>query len=77
MIPESRDSNGKLRVGYFVELGRHFKSDQGNYDAHKFKAFVENSGVLQPQDWKPDGNYHKHTWKHRVERATQKILTGI
>jgi hypothetical protein len=76
MIPEDRDEKGKLRVGYFIEMGMAFKAAHGRYDQKKFKLLIENAGVLKAEDWESDGS-HPHTWKHRVERATQRINTGI
>ncbi|HSY17794.1 MAG TPA: hypothetical protein VK815_05635 [Candidatus Acidoferrales bacterium] len=76
MIPESRDESGKLRTGYFIALGKAFKSEKGYYDQSEFKEQIEQSGVLKDEDWLSDGT-HKHTWRHRVERATQNIRTGV
>ncbi len=76
MIPESRGTNGKLKVGYFIALGRIFKTEKGYYDSDEFKAEISQSGVLHSEDWLPDGE-HEHTWRHRVDRATQRINTGI
>lgn len=76
MIAESRDNDGKLTVAYFIALGREFKDKKGYYDSDEFKAQISKSGVLRAEDWLPDGE-HKHTWRHRVDRATQKINTGV
>jgi hypothetical protein len=76
MIPEDRDKSGKLRVGYFIALGMKFAAQKGYYNQAEFKDEIEKSTVLKPQDWESDGT-HKHTWRHRVERATQRIRTGI
>ena len=76
MIPEDRDKHGKLRVGYFIALGLAFKAKAGYYNQAEFKLAIESAGVLKPADWESDGS-HAYTWKHRVERATQRINTGI
>jgi hypothetical protein len=76
MIPEMRDQNGKLKVGYFKQLAQVFKAKKGYYNSDELKSQVAKSGVLHPEDWSPDGE-HKHTWRHRVDRATQKINTDI
>jgi hypothetical protein len=76
MIPQIRDQNGKLKVGYFMQLAREFKAKKRYYNSDEFKSEVAISGVLHPEDWLPDGA-HKHTWRHRVDRATQRINTGI
>ena len=76
MIPESRDKNGKLRVGYFRALAEEFKARKGYYRSEEFKTEIQQSDILNNEDWLPDGE-HKHTWRHRVDRATQKINTGI
>ena len=76
MIPEDRDKSGKLRVGYFIALGQAFKAKNGNYDQAEFKRQIEKSNILKPADWESDGT-HRYTWRHRVERATQRIQTGI
>lgn len=76
MIPESRDENGRLDVGYFIALAEAFKEEKGHYDQTDFKEMVKQSGVLKREDWLPDGT-HPYTWRHRAERATQRINTGI
>jgi hypothetical protein len=76
MIPVARDSCGRLRVGYFIAWGEEFRRKKGYYDSDEFKLQVSESGVLHDEDWLPDGQ-HGHTWRHRVDRATQRILTGI
>ena len=76
MIPESRDENGRLDVGYFIALAWTFKLEKGYFDQTEFKEVVKKSGVLKHEDWLPDGE-HPYTWCHRVERATQRINTGI
>jgi hypothetical protein len=76
MIPEDRDKSGKLRVGYFIALGEAFKAQKGYYNQGELKNEIEKSGILKSEDWESDGT-HQHTWRHRVERATQRIQTGI
>ena len=76
MVPESRDDKGKLKVGYFKALGYQFKAKHGYYDSSELKAEIQQSGILRAEDWQSDGS-NQHTWQHRVDRATQKINTGI
>lgn len=76
MLPESRDKDGKLKVGYYKALGLKFKAEKGYYQSDEFKTKISHSGILHSEDWLPDGE-HRHTWRHRVDRATQKINTGI
>jgi len=76
MSSKSRDKDGKLKVGYFKALGQEFKAKKGYYNSDEFKTQIAQSSILQPEDWLPDGK-HKHTWRHRVDRATQNITAGI
>jgi len=76
MANESRDNYGKLKTGFFKALGQESKAKKGYYNSDEFKTEILQSDILQPEDWLPDGK-HKHTWRHRVDRATQNINTGI
>jgi hypothetical protein len=71
-----RNKYGKLTVGYFYARALEFKANRGYYNADEFKSEIEKSGVLTAADWSSDGQ-HKHTWRHRVDRVTQKLNTGI
>lgn len=75
-LSEDRDSERKLRVPYFRQLGMAYKSKRGKYDSDEFKAYIRNSGVLKGADFLPDG-LHAETWRHRVDRVTQKINTDV
>lgn len=75
-VSEIRDEKGKLKVGYFIRLARLFEAKCGYYDQAEFKTLIEGSKILNQLDWCTDGT-HKHTWRHRVERATQRVNTGI
>lgn len=75
-IPDKRDSFGKLQVPFFIDLGRAYKSQNGSYNSDAFKSLILGSGVLKDVDFEPDGE-HQETWRHRVDRATQRINTGI
>ncbi|MDB6111362.1 MAG: hypothetical protein JWR69_3112 [Pedosphaera sp.] len=65
----------RIMQGYFNRL-LEFKTQKGYYNSDEFKTEIEKTGCLHMEDWLPDGE-HKHTWRHRVDRATQKINTGI
>jgi hypothetical protein len=72
---EDRDQNGRLRVPFFVELLREYK--QGNhYDPHEFKAYVERLNILTNADRECENNGYAK-WKHRIDRAAQKVFTDI
>jgi DNA modification methylase len=55
MIPESRDKDGKLKVGYYKALGLKFKAEKGYYQSDEFKTKISHSGILHSEDWLPDG----------------------
>jgi len=76
MVAEQRDSNGRLRVPYFINLIGDYMSTRSTYNAAEFKLFVERLGVLQTADWEPESNGYT-IWKHRVDRARQKVFTDV
>lgn len=76
MIPESRGKDGKLRLGYFKALGWEFRNQKGYYNSDELKSEISQSSVLHTEDLLPDGE-HKRTWRHRVDRTTQNINTGV
>jgi hypothetical protein len=76
MIIKNRDDYGRLRVPYFVKLIGDFLPKRGIYNAGDFKSYVESLGILKMQDWDYEANGYPK-WKHRVDRAAQKIQTGI
>jgi len=76
MIAEDRDAKGRLRVPFFVKLIREFRDIHGFYNPDAFKLYVDGLGVLSKVDWDCEiKGYAK--WKHRVDRAAQKVLTNI
>ncbi len=76
MIEEDRDSQGRLRVPYFRKLIREYLETHRQYVAQEFKDYVERLGVLARAD-----QYHERNgytiWKHRVDRARQKVFTDV
>ena len=76
MIIEDRDDFGRLRVPYFIQLIRNFLDEGKIYKSSNFKSYVESLRILRAADWDCETNgYHK--WKHRIDRAAEKIFTGI
>ena len=76
MIIEDRDNNGRLRVPYFVKLISDFLANRRIYNAGDFKSYVESLGILKTPDWDYEANRYPK-WKHRIDRAAQKVQTGI
>jgi hypothetical protein len=76
VITEDRDDDGRLRVPYFEALIRERYPNGNGYKAGEFKSFVEASGVLRDADRDLEANGYEK-WKHRVDRAAQRVLTGI
>jgi hypothetical protein len=76
MIEEDRDDQERLKVPYFEKLIREQYPSGTGYHAGEFKNLVEASGVLRDADWDLETNGYPK-WKHRADRAAQKILTGI
>ena len=76
MIAQDRDTNGRLRVPFFVKLIHEFRDPFGTYNADKFKMYVEALGVLTKSDWDCESNGYAK-WKHRADRAAQKVLTNV
>jgi hypothetical protein len=68
-----RDSAGRLRVPFFAEL---ITEQVTTYEAARFKRYVEQCGLLCTADWDSEKNGYPK-WKHRVDRAAQKVFTGI
>ena len=59
-----------------MKLIREFIEKFGSYNADKFKIYVEGLDVLTKLDWDCEANRYA-TWKHRVDRAAQKVLTTV
>jgi hypothetical protein len=76
MIEEDRDSKGRLRVPYFIKLIREFCNERSAYDAGNFKLYVESLKILKKIDWDCESNGYPK-WKHRIDRAAQKVFTDI
>ncbi len=76
MIPPERDVNGRLRVPFFVKLIREHLGKFSTYIPDAFKMYVEALGVLTQADWESESNGYPK-WKHRIDRAWQKVRTGI
>jgi hypothetical protein len=76
MIAEIRDDYGRLRVPYFIGLIRSFLDESRIYNSSDFKLYVESLGILKTPDWGSERNGYPK-WKHRIDRAAQKVLTGI
>jgi len=76
MIIEDRDNNSRLRVPFFIKLIRGFLAERGIYNAGDFKSYVESLGILKKPDWDYEANGYPK-WKHRIDRAAQKVLTDV
>jgi hypothetical protein len=76
MIALDCDAKGRLRVSFFVSLIREYIAKVGSYIPNAFKLYVEGLGVLAAADWDCESNGYAK-WKHRVDRAAQKVFTGI
>ena len=76
MIEEDRDSKGRLRVPLVIKLIREFHVERGVYDAGSFKSYVEKLGILKRPDWDCETNGYSK-WKHRIDRAAQKVFTDV
>jgi hypothetical protein len=76
MIPERRDAEGRLKVPYFIALLEDYMERKSGYTADEFKHYVEGLDVLRPADWETEQNGYVK-WKHRVDRAAQKVFTDI
>jgi hypothetical protein len=46
------------------------------YEPAEFKRYVEQRELLSAADWDAEGNGYAK-WKHRVDRAAQKIFTDV
>jgi len=51
--------------------------EKGNtYEPSAFKYYVNQSGLLSAADWDAEENGYVK-WKHRVDRAAQKVFTRV
>jgi hypothetical protein len=71
-----RDSEGRLRVPFFVGVMRDYMGRGVAYKPAQFKRYVEQRGLLSAADWDAEANGYAK-WKHRVDRAAQKVLTDV
>ena len=71
-----RDNQGRLRVPVFVRLIRAYTERGADYDPAGFKRSVEQRGLLSPADWDAEANGYAK-WKHRVDRAAQRVFTDV
>ncbi len=76
LMTTERDSAGRLRVPFFVDLMRQYMGLGVAYEAAEFKRYVEQRGVLSEADWDAEENGYAK-WKHRVDRAAQKVFTDV
>ncbi len=75
-VTGDRDNLGRLRVPSFVRLLREHLRHVSRYDPAEFKRYVEEQGLLCPADWDAEVNGYAK-WKHRVDRAAQKVFTNV
>ena len=76
MNTQDRDAHGRLRVPFFVNRICEYRDRNGFYNPSSFKAHVEGLGILATPDWVCEtSGYAK--WKHRIDRAAQKVFTDI
>ena len=71
-----RDNEGRLRVPFFIDLMREYMEHGNAYAPAAFKLHVEQRGVLSASDWHAEKNGYAK-WKHRVDRAAQKVFTDV
>lgn len=76
MITQNRDACGRLRVPFFVKLICEYRERHGFYNPDNFKNYVEEIEILTAPDWACENNGYAK-WKHRIDRAAQKVLTNI
>jgi hypothetical protein len=76
MIAQDRDAKGRLRFPFYVKLIRKFRLEHGFYNPDDFKMHVEGLGILTKQDRDCESNGYAK-WKHRIDRARQKVFTNI
>ncbi len=76
VITEQRDQMERLQVPFFVSLIREWLGQGNRYNAASFKRFVEGLGVLAGRDWDLESNGYAK-WKHRIDRAAQKVFTDV
>ena len=72
------DPKGRHRVPFYAPLIREWVAHGNVYDGHadEFKNYVEGLGVLTKQDYDLEANGYPK-WKHRIDRAAQKVFTNI
>jgi len=71
-----RDSAGRLRVPFFVGLLKGYMEKGNTYEPSAFKYYVNQSGLLSAADRDAEENGYAK-WKHRVDRAAQKVFTRV
>ena len=76
MIAEERDEDGRLKVPYFVKLIKEYMHNKATYNADEVKQHVIKLGVLAATDWDVEKNGYAK-WKHRIDRAAQKVFTSV
>lgn len=76
MKMKHRDGRGRLRVGFFTDLIVKEYPSRAHYNANEFKDYVVGLDVLAGSDWDCESNGYTK-WKHRVDRAAQRVFTGI
>jgi hypothetical protein len=76
MTEENRDRSGRLRVPFFVKLIREFVDERRKYSPDEFKTYVEGLGILTREDRDCESNGYEK-WKHRIDRAAQKVFTDV
>ena len=77
MVPEEqRDSEGRLKVPFFVAALQAYMEFKGQYKPQEFKEHIEAMEILTDADWELENNGYAK-WKHRVDRAAQKVFTDV
>lgn len=76
MIALDRDIHGRLRVPFFVRLICEFCAKCGPYNSDTFKTYVAGLEILTDADWDLESNGYAK-WKHRIDRAWQKVSTDV
>ena len=75
-MTRERDGGGRLRVPFIVRLMRDYMEQGVAYEPVDFKRYVEQRGLLSAADWDAEENGYAK-WKHRVDRAAQKVFTDV
>jgi hypothetical protein len=75
---QDRDNWGRLRVPFYERLIRDWIAQGNDYHGHAdaFKLWVGGLGILTERDTDPEANGYSK-WKHRIDRAAQKVLTNV